>query len=1114
MTRSGESLWRPVFRLVLAVGIAAFAMAALWRVVPDQLNVSSTFVGYPMYANFDVYRYTYSYYVIAFLFPACAVALYQLMAWKGPVRYRGRDRPRLFPLVTVLDLEGAQSKPDHIDRVTELHMNEVVLPLSADTSDKQDMAVPPASGVDLVDPEECTRPVDVVWVVARLLLAGSAVALELIVVQLPERPVPWSRNALVVGCYVLVVLVVSLLFRGRRARRLHSTRRRSTVRASLARSNSLLALVTIPLLYLVSQSTTMGLGSQSRLIHYHWLPGWIVGVVTVVGLVLWIRADRRTSSTSGHMSLEAKVLTWVCGPTVLFMLVALFPGALGGFAGFDDAQFLASPQLIFHHGLFPWRDIYVLHGLLSDVFDGKIGMIIFGNTRWGSYAGLRLLVYPVNVIAVYLFAAYFSSKNRLVIVGVAVALICGQFIGVEPRFLLLPFFLICFDGVLRRPTWLRCSLFMAVLVVGMIVTPEEILFIPCLLIPLVIFEGTGRRRHQSLVTSFTRTIRCGIAGAVLATAWILFLGGMGSLAAFIDYFRVFSAGHVLEGGIPANLNFGTQLMETFTWTIPPVLWLATIWRVFAKFRLRRVWSVADWVLMATAAISVIYYPKALDRADIGHMYEAFAATVPLLILWSIEVLSAGDRWVRSVLSKLPERFPGRRWQHVMTIAAILAIFVGANLRGPSIYAAINQVQSKFHPAAPIGSVSTLPRLGYTVPGSVDTAQIRTLGAMLERYAGSSAPVFDYSNQLGIAYYLLNRVPGTRYYYAAVVQSDLAQKQVISELQESKPPVVIFTDTSFGLSGYDSIPQELRSYLVSSYIYSSYQPLLSFQGQLLLIRKDLAATAPPVPSGFNTDGLYFAGPECSFGNIPNFFPSPTEVSPRAQMRVPVTQSVGFTTTTKGWVTPLHGAAPVTSVVAVDGRRVVGTSPPLDARPDVAANLHDPAALNSGFTITTTMPKVQTFTFYAMHPDGTGSPLALADSDPSHTSQASSTFFVSSDGVSHRVVGLDTSSHIDSTNQVRGNLITLHLPPGTSTQSYTWLRLNAGAPFGTASLSMTDLLGAPAGHVISFSTLPRVGTRVDVRVGSCLQWQGYGSTHELYLQRQGARLPAVTSATFIK
>ena len=32
MTRSGESLWRPVFRLVLAVGIAAFAMAALWRV--------------------------------------------------------------------------------------------------------------------------------------------------------------------------------------------------------------------------------------------------------------------------------------------------------------------------------------------------------------------------------------------------------------------------------------------------------------------------------------------------------------------------------------------------------------------------------------------------------------------------------------------------------------------------------------------------------------------------------------------------------------------------------------------------------------------------------------------------------------------------------------------------------------------------------------------------------------------------------------------------------------------------------------------------------------------------------------------------------------------------
>ena len=1126
--RSGEPLWRPLVRLVLSVGISTFAMATLWQAVPSQLSVSSTIIGYPLYANFNVYRYTYGYFVIALLFPACAAVLYQLLAWKGPVRYRGRERPSVFPLVTVVDLAGARSKPapadradqadhaSHADQAGRVQLDGVILPLSPEHRDGPVRARPTPDEVDPVDSPLRATPVDVVRILGRLALAASAVVLELIVVRSPTQPIRWWNDALVAGCYVIAVLVASLVFRGTGGRGLHAPRSGGpTFRGSLARANSLLALVTLPLLYLVSQSTAVGLGSQSRLIHYPWLPAWVAGLATAVGLGLWIRADRRTRSTAGRMSLEAKILTWVCGPVVLFMLVALFPGALGGYQAFDDAQHLASPQLIFQHGLFPWRDIYVLHGLIEDVFNGKIGMILFGNTRWGSYAGIRLIVYPVNVIAIYLFAAYFSRKNRLVLVGVAIALVCGQFIGVTPRFLFLPLFLICFEAVIRRPNWARCWLFMATLIAGAILTPEAILFAPCVLIPLVVFEATGRRRGQSLASSFPRTIRCAIAGAALTVAWFAFLGATGSLSAFVDYFLVFSNGHILEGGIPANLDFGTQLINVFTWTAPIALWLATVWRVIAKLRLRRVWSVADWVLMAAAAISAIYFPKALDRADVGHMYEAFSATVPLLILWSVEVLSSADRMVRSALSRLPDRFPGRRWQHVVTIVAVVAIIVGTQVRGPSIDAAVRQVQDNFHPTVPVGAVSAMPRLGYTIPGTVDTAQIRTLGAILDRYAGPSAPVYDYSNQLGIVYYLLNRVPGTRYYYAAVVQSELAQKQVIAQLQESRPPVVVFTDSSFGLPEYDFVPQVLRSYLVSSYLYANYQPLLSFQGQLLLIRKDLAATAPPVPPGFNTSGLYFASPACTFGDIPNFFPGPTDSPPRPQLNVPMTQITGFTTTISGWAAGAPSAAPVTGVVAVDGGRVVGTSPSLQARPDVAANLHDPAALDSGFTISMTASKTRTFALYAMHPDGTASPLALTPGvGRGLVVQASYDTITTPDGASHRVVGADTVSHVDSTTQTSGNLITFHLPPGTSTASYTWLRLEARDPFGSASFALTDQPGSAPGHFIEFNTLPRVGKQVYVRVGSCLQWQGYGSTGALFLQRQATTFPPITSATFIK
>jgi len=1131
---SGEPLWRPLVRLVLSVGISTFATAALWRAVPDKLSVSSTIVGYPLFAGFDIYRYTYGYAVLAYLFPACAAVVYQLLAWKGPVRYRGRERPPVFPLVTVVDLEGAHSKPapdDRVDRsersdrsgragqaerAEQVRLDGVVLPLPPEHPDGPRGTGPPPDEIEAVGPVLRATPVDVARILGRLALAASAVALELLVVRSPTQPVPWWEDALAAGCYVTAVLVAALVFHGTGARGLHAPRSGPpTFRGSLARANSLLALVTLPLLYLVSQSTTVARGSQSRLIHYPWLPAWVAGLATAVGLGLWIRADRRARSTAGRRSLEAKVLTWVCGPVVLFMLVAVFPGALGSYQAFDDAQHLASPQLIFQHGLFPWRDIYVLHGLLEDVFDGKIGMLLFGNTRWGSSAGISLIVYPVNVIAVYLFAAYFSRKNRLVLVGVAIALICGQFIGITPRFLLLPLFLICFEAVVRRPDWARCWLFMTTLIAGAILTPEAILFAPCILIPLVVFEATGRRRGQSVVSSFPRTIRCAVAGVVLAVAWFAFLAATGSLSAFVDYYRVFSNGHILEGGIPANLEFGTQLMDVFLWTAPVALWLATVWRVVAKLRLRRVWSVVDWVMMAAAAISVVYFAKALDRADAGHMSEAFSATVPLLILWTIEVLSSADRWVRSALSRLPDRFPGRRWQHVVTVIAVLAVVVGTQVRGPSIDAAARQVQGNFHPTLPVGAVSVMPRLGYTVPGTVDTAQIRTLGAMLDRYAGPSAPVYDYSNQLGIVYYLLNRVPGTRYYYAAVVQSELAQQQVIAQLQESRPPVVVFTDSSFGLPGYDLIPQELRSYLVSSYLYAHYQPLLSFQGQLLLIRKDLAATAPPVPPGFNTSGLYFAGPACTFGDIPNYFPGPADSPPRPELNIPVTQTTGFTTTISGWTTGTPLAPSVTGVVAVHDGRVVGTSPPLRPRPDVVAALHDPAALDSGFTINMTTSTSRTFALYAMHTDGTVSPLAPTPGPGRGLVVAASYATITTpDGVSHRVFGTDTVGHVDSATQTAGNLITLHLPPGTSTTSYTWLRLEARAPFGSASFALTDQPGSPPGHFVEFNSLPRVGNRLDVRVGSCLQWQGYGSTGELFLQRQATTLPPITSATFLK
>ena len=1107
---------KSVLRFVLSVTLAAACTAALWSFVPDHLSVSTDIVGNPIFINFDIDRLIYGYYFIAFLFPLLAIAFFQLTAWRGPLRFEGSDRPALFPLITVPEPDDMEADPAQGVR-------------RGDGGPPHGTSPIPTSAEPSSEPRpERISLVGVFWIGARVGLPTVTIVLELAVIRSPSHPISHLLEGLAAILYVVAVILLTVGFRSTRARAAEApSEADSSFWTSLGRANSLLAIVVVPLLYFVSRSTSVSLGTTAHLVHYPWLPWWRAVPVTLVCLVLWIRRDRRLRGPGNARELEVQVLTWVVTPVLLFLLVAVLPGAYGPFQGFDDAQMLAGPQLVFGHGLFPWRDVYLLHGLLADLFDGKIGMVLFGNTRWGSNAGLLLVVYPANLIVLYFFAAHFCRRNRLLLVALVVAIACRLIqgdSGVIPvaRFLLLPIFFVLFDAVLRQPTWRRCWLFMATLVVGVILTPEELLFAPCLLIPLVLFEATGRTRAQSISTSFPRTWRCAVAGSVIVLGWFLFLASTGSLTPFIDYFKVFSSGHNLEGGLPAEVYlFGTHFMVTFAWTVPIALWLATIWRVVAKLRLRREWTVTDWVMVAAAAVSVIYYPKGLGRAESGHIFEAFSVSIPLLILWTVEVLSVADRAIRSALRRLP---PGHailelagisRLRHVGTCAALVAVVAGTSALPATIPDVLRQVPSAFHPAVPVSALSALPRLGYTTPGSVDTAQIRELGSILDRYAGPSAPVFDYSNEPGIVNYLLDRTPGTRYYYAAVVQTQLAQQQEIAQLQKSRPPVVIFSNTTFGLN-YDFIPQALRSFAVSPYLYAHYRPLLDVRGQLLLLRDDLFATAPPVPAGLKTTDLYFDTPACTFGDIPNFFALPSDIATQPRVRIPVTSLPHDPITiVTGWAVNAATKAPVTQVVAVAEGHVVAATKPSTVRADVIRKFHNFSAAYSGFRMDIEGTGSEPIDLYALDADGGVTPLAPTPGTRTGvigTSPLSTV--ITDDGRAHPVVMNAAIGEINSVTTGYADLTTLHLPSGTSTTSYQWLELSAPAAFGNASFTLTDDPGSLGEHDITFNTLSRVGNHVYVGVGSCLQWQGYGVAHQLYLERSGKMPPTPISATFVK
>lgn len=1106
-----EALWRPVSRFVLAVVLGAGFSLLVWRKVPSQLSVKSTVIGYPIFANFDYQRYLDAYYCIAIVFPVVAIVVCALLGRWGPLRRPKDGRSHFYRIATVSNDQttgGAAALP---------------VAVSGPGPDAEELpsTAPPASLGSATGSATTAPPaVSVFWAVARMAVVAITIAIEVCLIRSPVQ-VQFTRGGFIAGgIYMLAVAAGAVLLKRLWKYRNNADSENSHPgwRDSFAYSNSFLALSVIPLLFFVSEKTNIYISSEHRVVYYHWLPLWLVIVVTVGCVALWARGVRRARRSIVERT-EPAVLTWVVGPVVFFLLLAVLPGAIGTFLGFDDAQFLAAPQLIFHHGLFPWRDIFLLHGIFQDVLWGAVGLLVFGNTRWGGDAGIGLLMTPLFWLVVYGFTAYFCRKNRLILVGLVVAVTTGLLQGNTFRFLVIFVFLVLFDRLLRRPTWAWCALFSSTLVVACIIVPESLLFALCLGVLVVVFELVTYRKGAPVAARFRRTIRCSSVGIALLVVWTIYLAVVGALGSFISYYVVAALDHAIVGALPIQWNLAHTTMTTFEFVAPVVLWLATVWRVVAKMRARRPWSFADWSMVGAALFVLVYYPQELERMDGAHVQLVFCVTLPLLILWSIELLSIADRGMGQLASRLGrQRRPrslgsvrrigeGAGWPKRLATAVAVVATAALSITMPvSIPTLVRRIPGNFHAVAPVPAPAKLAKLGYTLPGTVDTAQINELGRLLDRYAGRHAPVFDFPNELGVTYYLLNRVPGTRYFAASEAQTSMAQGQVVSDLKKSKPPVVIFYDASFGLPVYDGILESVRTPTIAEYLLDNYRPLVDMQGQLLMLRNDLVKSAPPLPAlppGSESKGLYFSIPACTLGDIPNFYATPAGLDAQSGIKGSAVQVEGIGSIVGGWAVDPNTGKPASEVVAVAGGRVVATAPTGIDRSDVAAVLKDPSAETSGFSIEIPKKVAGPVTLYAVEADGSVTMLQRDTQTVPSTavSETHATSIVMPDGTSHMAIETGAAGWADSYQKPNEVILKLVFPKGTNPASYRWLQLRSASPLGTTSNYLTNNLGAGPDNQVGFNSLPSAGTSLSVQVGSCLQWHGYDAAESLYLVRSG-------------
>lgn len=800
--------------LVTSVVVSEALTALVWSQLPKQLNVHTDIVGYPAAADFNIERYLWAYGLVAGLFPLLTLALYLVLhrtLAPGPAQPLG--------VIGLLDRRAPAASGDRVN-----------LAISA-------------SGILLVG----------VTLGFEIAIGGGWQDLGGVVLAV-------AATAYGLAVATIAAVAVAGPLRDRELDRV------------LAGVNAVLGTLTVLGLAWVSAGTKVTVSSDGTVHHYPWFPWWLGALVTGALLALVIGALRRSTVVR---TIERRVLLFVVSPVLLFLYLAVLPGAPLAIDSFHEGEQLGAAHLT-AAGRFPWRDLLFIHGPFGDVFQPLLNMHVFGDTRWGNLAGEAVLFKPAAVVALFVLCVHLFRDNLLFLLATQVAIVTGWIfaIQVNTRLLFVPVVILLLAKLLERPTWPRAIAFTTLLLAQSVLTPEGSYMVPAYLAAVVLYEVVHRQ-------GFSRTIRCGITTAVLGAGWIVFLASQHALDDFVFYYRAFAPGHELTGGLTVALGEGQALTEfgghqyyVFAAGAPVVLVLLTIWYFAARAADARAIPVDDWAMGATAIFVGLYYVKFISRTD--HVYQPFVVALPLLFYAVFRAVSAVEAWLSS------RRFRSLPPRHTVTFPLLLLLLVWAPT---GLLKATQDVPSHFASYAP--AEPPVNRIGYVlnreplftsvaaIPAKeVGPSLVHDLRAIMRAYVLPGERIFDFSNNPGLFWYVLRLDPATRYYHVSMAIRQAVQHDLIRELRKEQPRIVVFSSDWLGLPFWDGISNEVRHYDVSGYLLDHYRPLLHSHGFLVFARN--GAHLPPVSDltsrleePAQTTDLYFRTFPCDWGYTPDF-----------------------------------------------------------------------------------------------------------------------------------------------------------------------------------------------------------------------------------------------------
>jgi hypothetical protein len=813
--------------VVVAVACGALVAALLDRRIDPTLHVSTDIIGYATFHAFNPSVYEEKYLLVVLVFPLVSLATFfltlRLWRWRQlplPAFARGARRPVAAPDAAP---GGSQSPTDTL-----------VMPL------------------------------------VRSLGVGATLGLVLAIAHNDGGAGAWRDVIVIAGAYTLVVWAASaLLARGQvdSARGLH-------LRVQMGRLNAAGAACALLGLTVASQATQVTVMSDGTVHHYAWLPVWLGALVVVAAVcVVAITLLRAGSDAAAVARIERRVIFLVTLPLALFLALAAAPGALPTFLSFEDGQALTTLRLV-QSGAFPWRDWISTHGILEDAFASLLTTSAVQDSAWGAAAGKALLVDPLCLLSYY-FLAYRVIGRRWLLAPVAALLFFRYGTSLTfVRFIFWPLLLVLLWFVLERKSrWLAATLGGA-LVIQAVISPETAYCLPAVGLAILAADvyATGRRRSALRLTAFTTTVWTALGAVLVGVVLIVLLIGQRALPAFINYYTSFVPGHSLSGGAPHDPLGALDVEEIL---LPILAVLAAMALLAAKLWLRLRLTTLNWMLVAAAILEGLYYPKFLDRADEPHIWEVFATAVPLFIILVASLVEVARR--------VPQRpNPGGAMRRprpaAVALVAVLAAFVVVT-GGRAVAAAPDNYR------VTVASEPAIASVGYGSPYALDPPSMASdVGILLHAYLPSGGHVFDFTNEPGLLYYVLDFHPSTAYYNVSIAIRDIIQQDVIAQLRADQPVFVVYSQIETGLPKWGDVPNMVRHYDVSRYLLAHYRPFADVDGQTIYVidtahLPDPASLKLPLSQPLVVTDLPFRGFDCDWGYSPNFLSvSPASVSP--------------------------------------------------------------------------------------------------------------------------------------------------------------------------------------------------------------------------------------------